>query len=279
MKQKILILSTVLMFLAPMSFKAQDASDFKPNNVQQWAIDQLANYDKLPPSHNLMLYKDGDHDKNATTLIDVVQTPDWMKDFVDGMGLATAEQAQSAKDYMNRTMRFYKDVIRAIESLPENYLSNYDKTNTLTRNYWAIRGQVCCYYCLQREISEQMGLRFIELNVKKNAQGKPIDKLLCPGFPCVQKDPSDNKYKFYEYEKSPVHLDEKDMKKAQQFLSWLTNASILLDRPDDESNLELYRYMTSLSKNYTEINNELELDRYNKLELAIQMLTEAIKNN
>lgn len=69
------------------------------------------------------------------------------------------------------------------------------------------------------------------------------------------------------------------MKKAHQFLSWLTNASILLDRPDDESNLELYRYMTSLSKNYTEINNELELDRYNKLELAIQMLTEAIKNN
>lgn len=267
------------MLLVPMRFQAQTNDNFKPNNVQQWAIDQLKNYDKLPKAHKLMRYRDGDHDKNATLLKDVVQTPQWQKEFVDDMGYAKIEDIQTLKKTMNNTMRFYRDVIRNIETLPENYLSNYDRTNTLTRNYWAIRNDVCCYYSMQREISEQMGLQFIELNVKKNSQGKPIDKLICPGFPCVQKDPSDNKYKFYEYEKKPVHLDESDMKKAKRFLSWLTYAKILLDRPDDKDYMELYRNMTSLSKQYSDIDITYEMDRYNKLDLAIEMLTEAIANN
>lgn len=275
MRTKHLFLATALMLLVPMSFQAQTV----PNNVQQWGIDQLKNFEKLPPAHNLMSYKDGDHDQNAKTLFEVKQTPDWMKEFVDGMGSATAEKAQSAKDYMNRTMRFYKDVVKAIESLPDQFLVNYDQTKTLEKNYWTIRSQVCCYYSLQNEISEQMGVLFRELNVKKNAQGKPIDKLLCPGLPCVQKDPADGKYKFYEYEKRPVKIDENDLKKAKRLLSWLTNASILLDSPDNQERMELYRLMTSLSKQYTDVNISIQMERYGKLDLAIKMLTEAINNN
>ena len=278
MKAFKLFASAALMLLMSQNSFAQP-DGFTPNNVQKWAIEQLENYDKLPKPHNLMQYKDGDHDKNATLLINAQQTPDWMREFVDGMGVANTEQVKSAKEYMNRTMRFYTDVIRGIESLPANYLANYDKTNTLERTYWAIRSQVCCYYCLQNEISSHFGLYVTELNAKKNAQGKPVDKLICPGFPCVQQDPADQKYKFYEYEKHPVHIDDSDMKKAKKFLSWLTNASILLDRPDDKGRLELYRLMTSLSGQYTDIKNDLEIERYNKLDLAIKMLTEAIANN
>ena len=73
--------------------------------------------------------------------------------------------------------------------------------------------------------------------------------------------------------------DENDLKKAKRLLSWLTNASILLDRPDNQERMELYRLMTSLSKQYTDVNISIQMERYGKLDLAIKMLTEAINNN
>lgn len=243
------------------------------NDEQKWALNQLKTLSEAPALPNLMK-PSSDARIPAPTNFD---PPKIIKDVAQGLYVPTREQVKNTRALMDKRVAYTMRVKKAIESLP-NGLLPLDQDYKLRNRLDTLEYQLLLFHSLQQKVSDEMGMRFFDMNAKRDGSGKMVIRdggmiWPIPGgktyFP-VTKDKKDGKYKFYDNEKRAfTKIGADGIKDQEKFLLSLENGYTFLEQND--VTLDMYQRQNTDPSNY--------LDCLDKCKLAQQAVKEALENN
>ncbi len=241
------------------------------SDEQKWAINQLKTLSEAPPLPNLMK-----PEPNAKVPASMnFQTPQMIKDLSEGLYIPAQDAVTRTRGLLNSRLAYNMRVKYAIESLP-NGLLPLDQDYKLRNRLDTLEYQVLLFQCLQQKVSDVMGLRFTDLNAKRDASGKMVMRdggtvWPLPGgktYFAVKKDKKDGKFKFYDQEKRAfVKINEDGVKDQQKFLKFLENGYTLLEQ--NEVTLKMYSSGDA----------SIFLDNVDKCKIVQDAVKEALANN